>query len=137
MSTIASGGRSCQNEGMETPRPTACGPSPSPADAWPVDEAEATAALAKVLADPVRLGLFMAIAATEDTVCVCALPDLGVSQPTVSHHLRRLREAGLIASERRGSWVHYAPTRAGRAVVPALALLRSAAVSEPAVTVSA
>lgn len=39
--------------------------------------------------------------------CVCDLPDIGVSQPTVSHHLRKLREAGLLTCERRGTWVYY------------------------------
>ena len=39
--------------------------------------------------------------------CVCDIQDVGVSQPTVSHHLKKLREAGLLTSERRGSWVYY------------------------------
>lgn len=70
-------------------------------------DVEHVAALLKALADPVRLRLFQAIASCCSEVCVCDIPDLGVAQPTVSHHLRRLREAGLIVGERRGTWVYY------------------------------
>lgn len=61
----------------------------------------------KALADPVRLRLYAQIAACGGEICVCDLPDVGVSQPTVSHHLRKLREAGLIDCQRRGTWVYY------------------------------
>lgn len=62
----------------------------------------------KALADPMRLRLYLTIqAATPGSVCVCDLPELGLSAATVSHHLRKLREAGLVTSERRGTWVHY------------------------------
>lgn len=64
--------------------------------------------LFKVLADPHRLKIFAAIAGAEDEVCVCDLTDgLPLEQPTVSHHLRLLREKGLVVSERRGTWVYY------------------------------
>jgi ArsR family transcriptional regulator len=61
------------------------------------------------LADPVRLKLFSLIAASPDTeTCACHLvKPTGRSQPTVSHHLKVLREAGLLLSERRGTWVWY------------------------------
>jgi ArsR family transcriptional regulator len=66
------------------------------------------AAMFKALSDPVRLRLFSRVAShPEGEACVCDIADVGVSQPTVSHHLKRLREAGLLASERRGSWVFY------------------------------
>ncbi len=66
-------------------------------------------AVFKALADPVRLQLFSLIASHEGgQACVCdILPAVDVSQPTVSHHLKVLRTAGLLESERRGSWVHY------------------------------
>lgn len=70
-------------------------------------DAEELAALLKALADPVRLRLFVRLATSPDEVCVCDFPDVGVSQPTVSHHLRKLREAGLVEAERRGTWVYY------------------------------
>lgn len=66
------------------------------------------AAMFRALSDPVRVRLFSRIAsASRGEACVCDIQDVGVSQPTVSHHLRKLREAGLITSERRGTWVYY------------------------------
>ncbi|MBO0678300.1 helix-turn-helix transcriptional regulator [Mycolicibacterium sp. S2-37] len=64
----------------------------------------------KALADPVRLRLFSAIAShAGGEACVCDISgDIDVSQPTVSHHLKVLRDAGLLTSERRASWVYYA-----------------------------
>jgi ArsR family transcriptional regulator, arsenate/arsenite/antimonite-responsive transcriptional repressor len=68
-----------------------------------------TASLFAALADPVRLRIVSMLAAAPDgTACGCELEDpLGLAQPTVSHHLRILREAGLVVGERRGRWVHY------------------------------
>lgn len=72
------------------------------------EEAERTAAMFKALGDPVRLRLFSLIASHQgQEACVCDIMDVGVSQPTVSHHLKKLREAGLLTSERRGTWVYY------------------------------
>ncbi len=64
----------------------------------------------KALADPVRLQLFSAIASHDGgEACVCDLSaGIEVSQPTVSHHLKVLRDAGLLTSQRRASWVYYA-----------------------------
>ena len=74
--------------------------------------AEAAAQLAatlKALSDPVRLRLLSVVAShTGGEACVCDLSaGIDVSQPTVSHHLKVLRTAGLLNSERRGSWVYY------------------------------
>lgn len=72
------------------------------------EEAVRTAAMFKALGDPVRLRLFSLVASHEGgEACVCDISDVGVSQPTVSHHLKKLKEAGLLASERRGTWVYY------------------------------
>ncbi|MER5218803.1 ArsR/SmtB family transcription factor [Streptomyces flaveus] len=72
------------------------------------EEAERTAAMFKALGDPVRLRLFSLVASHEGgEACVCDISDVGVSQPTVSHHLKKLKEAGLLSSERRGTWVYY------------------------------
>lgn len=69
---------------------------------------EATAAVLKAVADPYRLTMLATLAATEHEVCVCDFTDaLPLNQPTVSHHLRILREAGLVTCERRGTWVYY------------------------------
>ncbi|MGL4743123.1 MAG: ArsR/SmtB family transcription factor [Phycicoccus sp.] len=70
--------------------------------------ATTAAAMFKALGDPVRLRIFSLIAsAPEGELCVCDVLDVGVAQPTVSHHLRKLREAGLVTSRRDGTWVHY------------------------------
>ena len=86
----------------------ACGPPPRPA---PLSAPEA-AALARVfaaLADPARLRLLSMIAAQPGgEVCACALAEpLGKSQPTVSHHLKVLFNAGLVDKDKRGTWVWY------------------------------
>ena len=66
------------------------------------------AAVAKALGDPVRLQLLDVLRRHAGRVCVCELvPLFDLSQPTVSHHLKVLRDAGLVASERRGLWAYY------------------------------
>ena len=70
------------------------------------EAAEALAARFKALSDPARVAIVNCLAGAED-VCVCEFR-LGLSQPTVSHHLKVLREAGLIeVARKRGTWVHY------------------------------
>jgi ArsR family transcriptional regulator len=72
------------------------------------EEAEATAALFRALGDPARVRILNALATTDGPVCVCELVDpLGLSQPTVSHHLKKLTDAGLLERERRGRWAYY------------------------------
>ena len=72
-------------------------------------DAEELAATLKALADPVRLRLLSFIAAQpEGEACVCHVIDpMGLSQPTVSHHLKLLHQAGLLEREKRGAWVYY------------------------------
>ena len=73
------------------------------------DDATTLAGIFRVLGDPARLRLLSLIAAKEGAeACVCDLiSPLGLSQPTVSHHLKVLHEAGLLARERRGNWIYY------------------------------
>jgi len=73
------------------------------------DDAEALATAFKAIADPGRLRLLSFIAGQPDAeACVCNLVEpLGLAQPTVSHHLKVLTEAGLLARERRGTWMFY------------------------------
>ncbi|HEV3152172.1 MAG TPA: metalloregulator ArsR/SmtB family transcription factor [Candidatus Baltobacteraceae bacterium] len=67
-----------------------------------------SAALFKAVADPHRLTILATLARAGDEVCVCDFTDgLPLNQPTVSHHLRVLRDAGLVTCERRGTWVYY------------------------------
>ncbi|NJP42879.1 ArsR/SmtB family transcription factor [Actinacidiphila epipremni] len=102
----------------------------SPMVREPLDAADAVdlARMFKALADPVRLRLLSLIASHEGgEACVCDLTGpFDVSQPTISHHLKVLREAGLVGSERRGTWVYY------RAVPGALARLSALLAIPPA-----
>lgn len=72
-------------------------------------DAERSASMFKALGDPMRLRLLSYVAAQGcESVCACDLTEpLGISQPTVSHHMKRLVEAGLIVREQRGRWAHY------------------------------
>lgn len=72
-------------------------------------DADRLAGLLKALADPSRLRLLSHIAAQGcDAVCACDLTDIvGLSQPTVSHHLKKLVDAGILIREQRGKWAHY------------------------------
>lgn len=75
------------------------------------EEAERITGLLKALADPIRLRIMSIIAASDES-CVCDLTaPFDVSQPTVSHHLKVLKDAGLVDSERRGTWVWYRARR--------------------------
>ncbi|MFG3158992.1 ArsR/SmtB family transcription factor [Streptomyces sp. NPDC048232] len=73
------------------------------------EQAVELAKVFKALGDPVRLRLLSMIASREGgEICVCDLtPAFDLSQPTISHHLKLLRQAGLIDCERRGTWVYY------------------------------
>jgi ArsR family transcriptional regulator len=83
--------------------------SPLQREVLEADQAEALAPVFKALADPVRLRLVSLIAAHENgEACVCDLNDcFELSQPTISHHLKVLHEAGLLDRAKRGVWVHY------------------------------
>lgn len=100
---------------------TALGPNPTPAAdslcgapltsaPLPVEEARRLAAMFKTLADPARLRLLSLIAGHQGAeACVCDLTGpVDLSQPTVSHHLKLLTDAGLLTREQRGKWAYYA-----------------------------
>jgi ArsR family transcriptional regulator len=72
------------------------------------EEAGATAALFRVLADPARVKIVNLLARSGEPVCACEFePALRLSQPTVSHHLKKLTEAGLLEREQRGKWAYF------------------------------
>jgi ArsR family transcriptional regulator len=72
------------------------------------EQAQRMAAIAKAIADPVRLQLVDVLRKHAGKVCVCELvPLFDLAQPTISHHLKALRDAGLVESEKRGLWVYY------------------------------
>jgi ArsR family transcriptional regulator, arsenate/arsenite/antimonite-responsive transcriptional repressor len=83
-----------------------CGPLAAPT--LSNEEARATADVFKALADPARVRIINVLATSAEPVCVCNLVEpLGLSQPTVSHHLRKLTDAGLLEREQRGTWAYY------------------------------
>jgi ArsR family transcriptional regulator len=76
------------------------------------DQAETTARLFKALADPHRVKIINLLATSPDPVCVCEFTEpLGLSQPTVSHHLKKLVAVGLLEREQRGTWAYYSLNR--------------------------
>ncbi|HWC71791.1 MAG TPA: metalloregulator ArsR/SmtB family transcription factor [Actinomycetota bacterium] len=95
-----------------TPIATAEAPAqccvPLAADDMTTDEAATTASLFRALGDPHRVRVVNLLATVREAVCVCDLTEfLGLSQPTVSHHMRRLVDAGLLSREQRGVWAYY------------------------------
>ncbi len=92
-----------------TPVETVACCSPLMTEAMSSEQAERIAPLLKALADPVRLRLLSLVAAHADgEACVCDLNDaFELSQPTISHHLKVLHEAGLLDRSKRGTWVYY------------------------------
>ena len=87
--------------------PAACC-APIAAPTLSAEEADATAALFRALGDPARVRILNALATSDEPVCVCNLTEpLGLAQPTVSHHLKRLVDAGLLDREQRGRWAYY------------------------------
>ena len=72
------------------------------------DQALETAKVFKALADPHRVKILNLLATSPDPVCVCEFTEpLALSQPTVSHHLKKLMDAGLLEREQRGTWAYY------------------------------
>ena len=83
-----------------------CAPLTAPALSH--EEAEATADVFRALADPARVRIVNLLATSEEPVCVCNLVEpLGLAQPTVSHHLKKLTDAGLLEREQRGKWAYF------------------------------
>ncbi len=91
------------------------------------DEVAATATLFSSLADPARVRIVNLLATSSAAVCACDLqPALGLSQPTVSHHLKKLTESGLLDREQRGKWAFYSLNRNAIARLSAVADLKGA-----------
>lgn len=87
--------------------------APLSAEALSDAEAEATAALFKALSDPARVRIVNLLARSDgEPVCICHLTEpLGLSQPTVSHHMKRLLDAGLVEREQRSKWAYFSLKR--------------------------
>jgi ArsR family transcriptional regulator len=98
-------------------------------DGLTAEDAEATAALFKALSDPARVRIVNLLARNSESVCVCELtPAVGLSQPTVSHHLKKLVRAGLLQREQRGVWAYYTLDREGLSRAASVLELKGVAV---------
>ena len=113
---------------VSTADDTCCGPATDAGTVLRPEQAAGYVAVLKALADPHRLRMLSLIAGqpADAPLCVCEIEgELGLAQPTVSHHLKVLREAGLVTVTKRGLWHYYAPRPEGlgpvRQVLDALA----------------
>jgi ArsR family transcriptional regulator len=106
---IATSIERCQYRPMSMQKPPASCCTPVLAGRLETPQADELAGVFRALGDPGRLRLLSFLAAQPGgEACVCNLTEpLGLSQPTVSHHLRVLTEAGLLERERRGTWIYY------------------------------
>lgn len=109
---------------MSVTEPIACcAPLSSPS--LSEEEALATAELFRALADPTRVRIVNAIARSGGEVCACELVEpSGLAQPTVSHHLKKLLDAGLLDREQRGKWAFYSLKRDAVETLAAVADLK-------------
>jgi len=111
---------------MSVAEPIACC-APLAAPTLSDEEAEGTAALFRALGDPARVRIVNMLATAGGEVCGCDLTDgLGLAQPTVSHHLKKLHDAGLLEREQRGKWAYYSLKRTAVAKLAAVADLKEA-----------
>jgi len=91
------------------------------------EAADATAALFRALAEPARVKIVNLLARSDEPVCACEFePALELSQPTVSHHLRKLTEAGLLEREQRGKWAYFSLSGAAVETLASVADLKGA-----------
>lgn len=114
------------------PKPDECCVSPLLPTPLPPERQARLVAIFRALGDPTRLEVFRLIAAQEAPLCVCDVVErFDLSQPTISHHLKVLREAGLVSVSRRGVWAYCAADPRGLALLDgaldALGLRRRAA----------
>ncbi|HEV2591875.1 MAG TPA: metalloregulator ArsR/SmtB family transcription factor [Gaiellaceae bacterium] len=101
--------------------------APLAAPTLSAEEAEATAQLFKALGDPARVRALNLLATSGEPVCICNLTEpLGLSQPTVSHHMKKLLDAGLVDREQRGKWAYFSLKRDAVEKLAAVADLKGA-----------
>ena len=111
---------------MSVAEPIACC-APLASSSLSDEEAEATAELFKALGDPTRVRILNLIARSGGEVCACDLNEpVGLAQPTVSHHLKKLVDAGLLEREQRGRWAFFSLKRDAVETLAAVADLKGA-----------
>jgi ArsR family transcriptional regulator len=99
-------------------RPIDCCTPPRATEPLPGEKRDELVAVFHALGDPTRLEIFRVIASQPAPICVCDITDrFAVTQPTISHHLKVLREAGLVTVSRRGVWAYYAADDRGLALL--------------------
>jgi ArsR family transcriptional regulator len=82
--------------------------APLDAEVLSVEEAEATAEVFRALGDSTRVRIVNMLANSDEPVCICNLIEpIGLTQPTVSHHMKKLLDAGLVEREQRGKWAYF------------------------------
>ena len=102
---------------------TCCAPLAAPT--LSADEAVATAELFKALGDPARVRIVNCLATAGEPVCICELIEpLGLAQPTVSHHMKKLLDVGLVEREQRGKWAFFSLQRDAVETLAAVADLK-------------
>jgi ArsR family transcriptional regulator len=107
---------------VQLSRPATCCTEPVAVEPLPATQRDELVAVLRALGEPMRLEIYRLIAAQEAPLCVCDIVDrFPLQQPTISHHLRVLREAQLVTVCREGKWAYYSPNPKG------LELLRDAA----------
>ena len=107
-----------------TLEPVACC-APLAAPTLSDEEAIATAELFKALSDPARVRALNLLATSDEPVCICNLVEpLGLSQPTVSHHMKKLLDAGVVEREQRGKWAYFSLKRDAVETLAAVADLK-------------
>ncbi|MES1248546.1 MAG: metalloregulator ArsR/SmtB family transcription factor [Actinomycetota bacterium] len=90
-------------------------------------EAEATATIFRALADVSRIKIVNVLATSHEPVCICNLTDpLGLTQPTVSHHMKKLLDAGLVDREQRGKWAYFSLNATALETLASIADLKGA-----------
>ena len=93
---------------MNRDDPKKCAPCCLPGQPDTGAQVQALARAFKAMGDPTRVAILAMLRDCGDSLCACEIEaSFELSQPTISHHLRQLRQAGLVTSERRGSWMHY------------------------------
>jgi len=99
-------------------RPEGCCEIPNQLMPLPAMERARLVAMFKALGDPTRLDIFRLVAAQDAPICACDVVDrFDVSQPTISHHMKVLRDASLVTVSRRGVWAYYAADARGLALL--------------------
>lgn len=111
---------------MTVPKPAACC-APLGAPTLSDAEAEATAGLFKALGDPARVRIVNLLATAGEPVCICDLIEpVGLSQPTVSHHMKKLLDTGIVERQQRGKWAYFSLKRDAVEKLAAVADLKGA-----------